>query len=411
MTAFGLLLPTREIVMNQEVPDFRQILDLAEQAEALGFDSVWVGDSVLARPRFEALTTLAAVAARTQRVRLGTAVLLPMLRQPVVLANQVANLDLVANGRLILGVGIGGNNPSVAREFAACGVPIAGRIGMFEETVTLMRRLWTEPEVTFQGRYFQVQSVRLGLRPLQPSGVPLWLAGSGDNALRRVLRLGDGWLPISSPQVFTADWERLQALGQEMGRDARTSTAVCTPRSTSTPMASRQNASCARSSKTIMVYLTRCKRLETASVLARRNSALYGSRSLLPPAHRRSWSASAVLIRRDNWRDLPVRLCRAWTDNSVLLSLPGESHWAGLDPAFRAEASRLQTFSQELDSGHGSEQLQALRGSQKDLWFSGSGQAAHGVQHLWKQVSANRGCGLHASIRVDRARAYTFRVR
>ena len=85
MTAFGLLLPTREIVMNQEVPDFAQILDLAEQAEALGFDSVWVGDSVLARPRFEALTTLAAVAARTQRVRLGTAVLLPMLRHPVVL--------------------------------------------------------------------------------------------------------------------------------------------------------------------------------------------------------------------------------------------------------------------------------------------------------------------------------------
>ena len=222
MTAFGLLLPTREIVMNQPVPNFQQILDLAEQAEALGFDSVWVGDSVLARPRFEALTTLAAIAARTERVRLGTAVLLPVLRQPVVLANEVASLDNVAHGRLILGVGIGGNNPSVAQEFAACGVPIARRVGMFEETLTLMRRLWTEPEVTFQGRYFQVQSVRLGLRPLQLSGVPLWLAGSVDNALRRVLRLGDGWLPISSsPQAFTADWERLQVLGQAMGRDAR----------------------------------------------------------------------------------------------------------------------------------------------------------------------------------------------
>jgi alkanesulfonate monooxygenase SsuD/methylene tetrahydromethanopterin reductase-like flavin-dependent oxidoreductase (luciferase family) len=69
MTAFGFLLPTREIVMNQEVPNFGQIVDLAEHAEALGFDSVWVGDSVLARPRFEALTTLASVAARTQRVR------------------------------------------------------------------------------------------------------------------------------------------------------------------------------------------------------------------------------------------------------------------------------------------------------------------------------------------------------
>jgi probable F420-dependent oxidoreductase len=221
MTAFGFLLPTREIVMNQDVPNFREILDLAKRAEDLGFDSVWVGDSVLARPRFEALTTLAAVAARTQHVRLGTAVLLPMLRQPVVLANQVANLDLIANGRLILGIGIGGNNASVAQEFAACGVPIVRRIGMFEEMITLMRRLWTEPEVTFEGRYFQVQSVRLGLRPLRQSGVPLWLAGSGDNALRRVLRLGDGWLPISSsPQAFTADWQRLQILGQEMGRDA-----------------------------------------------------------------------------------------------------------------------------------------------------------------------------------------------
>jgi alkanesulfonate monooxygenase SsuD/methylene tetrahydromethanopterin reductase-like flavin-dependent oxidoreductase (luciferase family) len=141
MTSFGFLLPTREIVMTQEVPNFRQILDLAEHAEALGFDSVWVGDSVLARPRFEALTTLAAVAARTQRVKLGTAVLLPMLRQPVVLANEVANLDHVAGGRLILGVGIGNNNPAVAQEFAACGVPIARRVGLFEESITLMRRV------------------------------------------------------------------------------------------------------------------------------------------------------------------------------------------------------------------------------------------------------------------------------
>jgi len=221
MTAFGVLLPTREIVMNQEIPDFSQILDLAERAEALGFDSVWVGDSVLARPRFEPLTTLAAVAARTRRVRLGTAVLLPMLRHPVPLANEVASLDHVSGGRLILGVGIGGSNPAVAREFAACGISIKQRVGLFEESLVVLRRLWTEPEVTFHGRYFQVQSVRLGLRPLQKSGVPLWVAGRVDNALRRILRLGDGWLPISSsPEVFKADWDRLQQIGQETGRDA-----------------------------------------------------------------------------------------------------------------------------------------------------------------------------------------------
>ena len=108
MTAFGFLLPTREIVMAQEQPDFRQIVDLAERADALGFDSVWVGDSVLARPRLEALTTLAAVAARTQRVKLGTAVFLSALRNPVVLANEAANLDLLSQGRLILGLGIAG---------------------------------------------------------------------------------------------------------------------------------------------------------------------------------------------------------------------------------------------------------------------------------------------------------------
>jgi probable F420-dependent oxidoreductase len=208
--------------MNQEIPNFGQILDLTEKAEVLGFDSVWVGDSVLARPRFEALTTLAAVAARTQRVRLGTAVLLPMLRHPVLLANEVASLDHVANGRLILGVGIGGNSPAVAQEFAACGISIGRRVGLLTEGITLMRRLWAEPEVTFEGRYFQVQSVRLGLRPLQQPSVPLWLAGSADNALRRVLRLADGWLPISSsPQAFAADWQRLEVFGQELGRDAR----------------------------------------------------------------------------------------------------------------------------------------------------------------------------------------------
>ncbi len=221
--SFGFLLPTREIAMAQEVPDFSRILDLAERAEALGFDSVWVGDSLLARPRLEALTTLAAVAARTKRVKLGTAVLLSALRHPVVLANTVANLDLISQGRLILGLGIASKNPPVELEFKACGVSFAHRIGIFEEGVTIMRRLWSEPEVTFNGRHFHLQGVRLGLRPLQKPGVPLWLAGGVDNALRRVLRLGDGWFPYPpSSQVFAKNWERLQALAHENRQDAQT---------------------------------------------------------------------------------------------------------------------------------------------------------------------------------------------
>lgn len=218
--SFGLLLPTREVVMSQGAPDFGQIIDLAEQAEALGFGSVWVGDSVLARPRLEALTTLAAVASRTKRVKLGTAVLLSALRNPVVLANEAANVDILSGGRLILGLGIAAKTPAIRREFAACGVSFAHRIGIFEEGVTIMRRLWTEPSVTFRGRHFQLDDVRLGLRPQQSAGIPLWLAGSVDNALRRVGRLGDGWFPgPPSVQVFTKQWGQLQAAAHEAGRD------------------------------------------------------------------------------------------------------------------------------------------------------------------------------------------------
>jgi alkanesulfonate monooxygenase SsuD/methylene tetrahydromethanopterin reductase-like flavin-dependent oxidoreductase (luciferase family) len=221
--SFGFLLPTREMVMTRSTPALRPILDLAERAEALGFDSVWAGDSILARPRFEALTTLAAVAARTQHVKLGTAVLLSALRHPVMLANEAANLDLLSQGRLILGLGIATKSPPIEQEFTACGVPFARRIGIFEEGVTIMRRLWAEPEVTFSGRHFQLPEVRPGLRPLQQPGIPLWLAGSVDNAWRRVLRLGDGWFPNAvSPQVFAQGWQRLQALASEMGRQVET---------------------------------------------------------------------------------------------------------------------------------------------------------------------------------------------
>ena len=221
--SFGFLLPTREVVMAQDTPDCRQIIDLAERAEGLGFDSVWAGDSILARPRLEALTTLAAVASRTQRVKLGTAVFLSALRHPVVLANEAANLDLLSEGRLILGLGIASKSNPVEQEFTACGVDFALRIGIFEEGVIIMRRLWTEPEVTFTGRHFQLQDVRLGLRPVHPSGIPVWLAGSVDNAYRRVLRLADGWFPNpASPQVFIEGWERLQALAQETERDVQT---------------------------------------------------------------------------------------------------------------------------------------------------------------------------------------------
>jgi alkanesulfonate monooxygenase SsuD/methylene tetrahydromethanopterin reductase-like flavin-dependent oxidoreductase (luciferase family) len=123
----GYLLPTREQVMEGK-PDAASLLALATRAEAAGFDSVWVGDSLLARPRHEPLTLLAAVAGRVPRVELGTAVLLPALRNPVLLAHQVATLDQVCEGRLILGVGFAADVANIRAEFAAAGVPFEKRI-------------------------------------------------------------------------------------------------------------------------------------------------------------------------------------------------------------------------------------------------------------------------------------------
>jgi len=104
-TEFGVLIPTREAVMSAR-PETAPLITMAERAEAAGFDSVWIGDSLTARPRHEPLTLLAAIAGRTRRVKLGTGVLLPALRSPVVLAHVVGTLDRVAEGRVILGVGI-----------------------------------------------------------------------------------------------------------------------------------------------------------------------------------------------------------------------------------------------------------------------------------------------------------------
>ena len=219
-TSFGYLLPTREVVMAPGVPDFVSMIDLAETAEGYGFDSVWCGDSVLARPRLEALSTLAAIAGRTKQVKLGTAVFLPALRNPVILANEIANLDIVSNGRVILGVGIASKTPTVEKEFNACGVSFRHRVSIFEECVTVMRKLWTGSEVNFDGRHFQLDDVRLGLKPVQQGGIPIWMAASTEKPQRRMLNIGDGWFPNStSPEAFTAGWQQIEALAKESGDD------------------------------------------------------------------------------------------------------------------------------------------------------------------------------------------------
>jgi probable F420-dependent oxidoreductase len=218
----GYLVPTRDAVMRASDgrADVGRMIELAVRAEEKGFHSVWIGDSILARPRFEALTTLAAIAARTRRVALGTAVYLSALRHPVPLAHMVGNLDLLSGGRLLFGIGLGPPTPPVQAEYAACGVEFRRRGAIQEEGLRIMKGLWTGQPFTFHGKCFQLENVKLHPLPGRPGGPPVLLAGAADRPLRRLVRFADGWLPISpNPADYGKDWERICGYCAEEGRD------------------------------------------------------------------------------------------------------------------------------------------------------------------------------------------------
>jgi alkanesulfonate monooxygenase SsuD/methylene tetrahydromethanopterin reductase-like flavin-dependent oxidoreductase (luciferase family) len=214
----GYLIPTREAVMEGQ-PQTRPLIELAEQAEQLGFDSVWVGDSLLARPRHEPLSLLAGIATRTERVQLGTAVLLPALRNPVFMAQQIATLDQLAEGRLIIGVGIAGDTPPIRAEFEAADVPFEGRVGRLLESIRLCRALWSGESVDWKGRW-EVSDAVLGPMPYRAGGPPVWTGGSHPAALKRAGAIFDGWMPIGPdvPETWTEGWHTVQQHATEAGR-------------------------------------------------------------------------------------------------------------------------------------------------------------------------------------------------
>jgi alkanesulfonate monooxygenase SsuD/methylene tetrahydromethanopterin reductase-like flavin-dependent oxidoreductase (luciferase family) len=215
----GVLIPTREMVMSGR-PETAPLLTMAEHAEAAGFDSVWIGDSLTARPRHEPLTLMAAIAARTQHLKIGTGVLLPALRNPVVLAHALATLDRVAEGRIILGAGIAADTPAIRAEFAAAGVPWDRRVGRFLETLDICRRLWTRDHVSFSGKHFTLDDVTVDPKPHRRGGPPIWIGGSGPTALREAARF-EAWFPTGpSVEFFAENFPRIEAAAREAGRPA-----------------------------------------------------------------------------------------------------------------------------------------------------------------------------------------------
>src|SRR5579883_173693 len=228
---FGIVLPTRDFIVRERMEDCPRIFDMAERVEALGYDSAWVGDSLLARPRLEALTTLAFVAGRTRRLGIGTSVFLPPLREPVLLAYTLASLDLISGGRLTLGVGMGAKDPASLHEYRSVGVDPDRRLSRLEETPLLLRRLWTEQAVTHDGKHFHIENVTVLPRPAQPRG-PRILLSDGNNGdqlsprqLNRVLAWGDGIMPSRAlPDEYRRIWAQVMAAAGQRGRDPATLT-------------------------------------------------------------------------------------------------------------------------------------------------------------------------------------------
>jgi alkanesulfonate monooxygenase SsuD/methylene tetrahydromethanopterin reductase-like flavin-dependent oxidoreductase (luciferase family) len=175
-----------------------------------------------ARPRIDALTTLAAVGARTRRLRLGTAIFLAALRNPILLAYQLASLDWITGGRIDFGVGYGRpKDPAGEHEFEILGLDAAARIKMSEEVIQVMRRLWREDHVSHAGRFTHFDDVSIQPKPVQAGGVPIWIASNNvEPGLKRVARLGDAWINnIKSPAVFAECWQKILAYAADLGRD------------------------------------------------------------------------------------------------------------------------------------------------------------------------------------------------
>lgn len=198
-----------------------QVLDLGRflpRAEALGFDSLWVQEQIVSdSPILEPVALLTYAAALTTKMRLGSAVLLTVIRNPVQLAKELATLDQLSGGRLIAGVGVGGAYLP-ERVF---GVPTEHRGRRFVESIEVLKALWTQPRASMAGQYWNFENVPMEPKPLQRPHPPIWLAARDAMGIRRAVRHGDGWMGAGSSAAsdFVQQAAQMRAQLEQAGRD------------------------------------------------------------------------------------------------------------------------------------------------------------------------------------------------
>jgi alkanesulfonate monooxygenase SsuD/methylene tetrahydromethanopterin reductase-like flavin-dependent oxidoreductase (luciferase family) len=239
---FGVNLNNREPLIAPDY-DLQALLDLSERVEELGFDSVWVGDSLFSKPRYEAMTLLAAISQRTHRIRLGTACLVTSTRNPLYTALEWATLDQISGGRMILGPCMGNPEEGVKREFAALKLPFSDRATVFEEGLEVINEVFRTGATSFKGKYYDFDEVAFHsgteMAPLKPqqSPPPIWVVSNprlvGDKptekmraimerACDRIIRLGDGWMTCcraTHPEELTEQIGYLNEAAARHGHD------------------------------------------------------------------------------------------------------------------------------------------------------------------------------------------------
>ncbi|MBI2533128.1 MAG: LLM class flavin-dependent oxidoreductase [Deltaproteobacteria bacterium] len=203
--------------------DMEHIRKFAIKAETLGYDSLWlqeraIGDFIMLEP----VTLLSYVAAITTKLKLGTSVILLTLRNPIQLAKAYASLDCMSGGRAVLGVGLGGGHLGSHED--VFGYTREGRVTRFTESVQIMKLLWTEPKASFQGRYWNFSDVSMEPKPIQKPHLPLWFGGHHQNALKRAVKYGNGWMGAgsSSSDAFIRESARIRSFLDEAKREPST---------------------------------------------------------------------------------------------------------------------------------------------------------------------------------------------
>jgi probable F420-dependent oxidoreductase len=199
---------------QQGMPDAATLFEYIDKAEAWGIDSVWLSDHMIGeRPEVSIVPMMAAIAARTQRLKFGPSVMMMPLRHPIAVAKEVATLHYLSNGRVIMAVGLGADE----REAAAFTVPTKQRGSITEEGVDVLRQLWSQSRVSYHGTYYHFDDVTITPRPTRK--IDIWVGGRSDAALRRVARIGDGWFAsFVTPQEYATGVAKIAEYAASYGR-------------------------------------------------------------------------------------------------------------------------------------------------------------------------------------------------